>query len=80
MSERIVVADSGPLIGLSRIGQLDLLPALFTRVQIPTAVWREVTQGAAEGRSGAAEVRAATWIDVVPVDASKAAGYCSDCR
>ncbi len=75
MSDRIIVADSGPLIALSRIGQLDLLRALFGRVQIPTAVWQEVTQGAAEGRSGASEVRAAPWIDVVPVDATTAAGY-----
>jgi predicted nucleic acid-binding protein len=71
----IVVADSGPLIALSRIGQLELLPQLFGRVQIPSAVWREVTQGAGEGRSGAAEVRAAPWIDVVSADEASVAGY-----
>jgi predicted nucleic acid-binding protein len=74
MSERvIVVADSGPLIALSRIGHLELLPQLFGRVQIPNAVFREVTQGAAEGRSGAAEVRAAPWIDVVSADEATSA-------
>lgn len=76
MSERpIVVADSGPLIALSRIDQLDLLPQLFGRIEIPSAVWREVTQGAAEGRSGATEVRAAPWIDVVSADEATAAAY-----
>jgi hypothetical protein len=76
MSERvIVVADSGPLIALCRIGQLELLPQLFGGVQIPTAVFREVTQGAAEGRSGAAEVRAAPWIDVVSADEATSAAY-----
>lgn len=71
----IVVADSGPLIALSRIGQLELLPQLFGRVQIPSALWSEVTQGAAEGRVGAADVRAAPWIDVVPADEAIIAGY-----
>lgn len=76
MSERAtVVADSGPLIALARIGQLELLPQLFVRVQIPSAVWREVTQGAVEGRSGAAEVRAASWIDVTVADEATAAAY-----
>jgi predicted nucleic acid-binding protein len=76
MSERIiVVADSGPLIALSRIGQLELLPQLFSRIQIPSAVWREVTQGAGEGRSGASEVRAATWIDIVSADSTTTAAY-----
>jgi len=37
MSERvIVVADSGRLIALSRIGQLELRPQLIGRVQIPS--------------------------------------------
>lgn len=76
MSEgSVVVADSGPLIALSRIGQLELLPQLFGRVQIPSAVWREVTQGAAEGRSGAAEVRAARWVDVVSADEAMVGSY-----
>lgn len=76
MSEQVVViADSGPLIALSRIGQLELLPQLFGRVQVPSAVFREVTQGAAEGRSGAAEVRAASWIDVVSADEATSSAY-----
>ncbi len=64
ISEKIVVvADSGPLIALSRIQALDLLPQLFGNVLVPVAVWNEVTQGTAAHRSGAAEVRAAAWIE-----------------
>jgi predicted nucleic acid-binding protein len=38
----IVVADTGPLISLAVIDQLDLLDTLFHRVVIPQAVWREL--------------------------------------
>lgn len=37
------IADSSILIGLSRVGHLDLLPRLYGRVVIPTAVHTEVT-------------------------------------
>jgi hypothetical protein len=75
MSERPIIADSGPLISLARIARLSLLHGLFGVVRIPGAVMREVTQGFAEGRPGAAEVRAATWIEVVQVSEAATAGY-----
>jgi hypothetical protein len=37
----VVVSDSGPLIALERIQQLQLLPELFTRILIPPAVEKE---------------------------------------
>ena len=40
MSE-IVVSDSTCLIGLERVGKLDILPALFDSVAIPPEVERE---------------------------------------
>jgi hypothetical protein len=51
MPEKIIIADSSPLIGLARINQLELLPQLSNRIIIPPAVWDEVTvQGT--GRCG----------------------------
>ncbi len=36
-----VVSDSTCLIGLERVGELDILPALFDSVMIPPEVGRE---------------------------------------
>lgn len=36
-----VVSDSTCLIGLERIGRLNVLPALFNPIMIPPEVWRE---------------------------------------
>ena len=38
----IVVADTTPLVHLSRIGRVDLIPRLFEVGLIPRAVWLEV--------------------------------------
>lgn len=38
-----VVGDSGPLIALAIIGQLELLPRLYRRVLVPQTVWHEIT-------------------------------------
>ncbi|MBI5471595.1 MAG: DUF3368 domain-containing protein [Ignavibacteriae bacterium] len=60
-----VISDSSTLIHLSRIGRLGLLRDLFTRVVVPSAVWREVVLGG-KGRTGAAELETAFragWIE-----------------
>lgn len=41
---QIVVSDSTCLIALERIQRLDLLPAVFTKIWVPTAVAREFGQ------------------------------------
>lgn len=43
MTEEVIVADSSPLIGLARIGQLDILRKLASRVLMPPAVRDEAT-------------------------------------
>lgn len=63
----IIIADSSPLIGLARIGQLGLLPQLARRILVPRAVWAEVI-GARTDAPGASEVAAQTWIEVVEAD------------
>lgn len=58
----IVVVNATPLIALSKVGKLTLLQDIFGTITIPQGVYTEVViQGA--GRSGAARVRAASWIE-----------------
>jgi len=59
---KIVIADSSCLIGLSKIGQLNILPQLFGKIIIPEAVYHEVVIRG-EGRAGAEEVKNADWIE-----------------
>ena len=63
-SEKAIIADSSPLIGLAKIGQLDLLPLLADRVLVPPAVWREVVDPAMTA-PGAREIAARKWVEVV---------------
>ena len=65
---RVVVADTGPLIALARIGQLDLLRRLYGRVVVPPAVHTELAIDS--NRPGAkvlAGVFAAGWAAVESV-------------
>ena len=69
----MVVADTGPLIALARVGQLELLRRLYTRVQVPTVVHAELA--IASGRPGAivlARAFEAGWIEVQAVLDSQA--------
>ncbi len=61
-----VVSNASPLVNLSRISQLTLLPQLFGRVLLPEAVWQEVVEDG-RGQPGADEIRRATWVERVPV-------------
>ncbi len=63
MSEAIAVADSGPLIGLTRIGQLELLPRMFSEIIAPPEIWHEVTVKG-RGLPGAYEISQVKWIKI----------------
>jgi predicted nucleic acid-binding protein len=68
---RVVVADAGPLIALSLVGQLDLLRELFNRIEISNQVGAEVLD--AGTFPGQAEVRTAIdegWLHWHSVDLS----------
>ena len=52
-----IVSNTGPLIALASIGQLDLLRSLFGRILIPPAVRAEV-----QDETSVAALTAANWI------------------
>ena len=62
----IVVCDSTVLIGLSRIGKIELLKDLFGRISIPRAVFAEVA-GSGMNRPGAEPIKKADWITVTDI-------------
>ena len=57
----IVVSNASPLISLSRIGQLELLPQLFQAVSVAEEVFQEVTVAGA-GKPAASAVAQAKWL------------------
>ncbi len=61
---RVVVADSGPIIHLSMVRRVDLLPELFSRIVVPRPVWVEVVEDGA-GLPGSSELATADWAQVV---------------
>jgi predicted nucleic acid-binding protein len=58
----IIVSDAGPIIHLSLVGSIDLLPSLYDRVLVPTLIYQEVVQKG-EGLPGSAELRGAEWAE-----------------
>jgi len=65
----VVVADSGPLIHLSMIGQTELLPDLYGQTLVPRAVYREVVE-IGHGLPGSAELTNASWAEIVDQEES----------
>ncbi|HID86766.1 MAG TPA: DUF362 domain-containing protein [Anaerolineae bacterium] len=59
----IVVSNAGPIIALAKIGQLDLLSALYGEIIVPQAVYEEVVEKG-RGRPGSQEVQVWTncWV------------------
>ena len=64
----IVVCDSTILIGLAKIGRLDLLREVFSKISVPEEVFHEVVEGEAEVLTLAKQLGA----DLILVDEQKA--------
>ena len=62
----IVVSDSTILIGLVKIGKLDLLKEIFSKVFIPEEVFKEVVERG-KGKPGSKVIKEAAWIKAKPV-------------
>jgi len=62
----IVVSDSTILIGLVKIGKLDLLKEIFSKLYIPEEVFKEVVERG-KGKPGSKVIKEATWIESKPV-------------
>jgi uncharacterized protein len=62
----IVVTDSTVLIGLAKIGKLDLLRKIFSKVYIPQEVFKEVVEKG-KGKPGSQLIKEAPWIETKPI-------------
>ena len=62
----IVVSDSTILIGLSKIGKLDLLKEIFSKVFIPEEVFKEVVERGKK-KPGYKVIKEAARIDTKPI-------------
>ncbi len=75
MNRMAIVADSTLLIGIVRIGRLDLLKKLYRRVLIPPSVHDEVVvEGKRLRKAGVEEIEKATqsgWIKVIALTRSQ---------
>lgn len=60
------VINAGPLVALSLLDRLDLLPSLFTECWIPQTVFNEVVV-AGFGKPGASSLQSAAWLARVRV-------------
>ena len=64
--KRGLISNTGPLIALAVVEQLDLLRSLFDTVSIPVAVHEEILQGGSTG-VGVQAYQEASWIEVEPL-------------
>lgn len=76
-SPRVVVANTTPIIGLTLIGQLELLRKLYGQVRIPPAVQAEVLAGGASG-AGIADFQKADWLLVTQLQDPRRADLLSE--
>lgn len=58
----IVVVDSSSIIGLARVGKINILKEMFGKILISQDVFKEVVI-TGKGRPGSEEIEGATWIE-----------------
>lgn len=63
----MVVSNTSPLIALTEIGLLSLIPQLYGSITLPGAVFDKITVAGA-GAPGADEIRDAGWVSTVRLD------------
>ena len=62
----IVVCDSTILIGLAKLGRLDLLREVFSKISVPEEVFHEVVEKGA-GKPGSESIKDTRWIEIIPI-------------
>lgn len=67
----IVVSDTTPLISLMKIGRLNLVEPLFGEVQVPNAVYAELTHNP-EFAAEAQQIEKSPWIKRVVIEDARA--------
>ncbi|MEJ7701361.1 MAG: DUF3368 domain-containing protein [Pyrinomonadaceae bacterium] len=63
----IVVADTSPINYLILIGAIDVLPALYQKIVVPTAVYNELQSDATPAEVRAWTAKTPDWFTVLPV-------------
>ena len=63
----IVVADTSPINYLILIGAIDVLPALYQKIVVPTAVYSELQSDATPAEVRAWMEKPPEWFEVLPV-------------
>lgn len=66
MPERVVVANTSPLLYLNAIGHLDILPRLYGSIVIPPAVQAELESGRGRGLA-VPDIEVLSWLQVKSV-------------
>ncbi len=67
----VVVSDTSPLNYLAAIGMVGVLPKLFARIVIPTAVLNELMHPAAPVETRELVVHRPDWLEVIEVDRNR---------
>lgn len=63
MPDRLVISNTSPLLYLHQVGHLGLLPSLYGRIHVPSAVRSELQEGAERGFA-IPDVDALDWLEV----------------